>query len=78
MSLAISRFQYAGQPSPYFAMVASRNASPGEELVAPGVTNSPLYAGFGEVVEGARRRRRSCSRNQTSSMLTQTSPKSTG
>ena len=40
-SLAISLVQYTGHASPYFATVASRKARPGDEVDAPGVTNSP-------------------------------------
>src|SRR3954471_10786423 len=70
---AINRCQYCGHPAPYFAMVASKNASPGEEVDAPGVTKRFLYSGWvrSSSVRGSGRW---CLRNQTSSTFTQTSP----
>ena len=70
--LAISFSQYVLHPSPSAPMVASRKARPGEEVVAPGVTNRSLYAGSvrSSSVFGAGT---FFSANQASSTLTQTS-----
>ena len=75
--LSISRVQYAGQSSPYSAIVANRKASPVELDAAPGSTKRSSYAGSmrsssdsGGAIPSAA--------NHVVSTLTQTLPLSTG